>query len=81
MKPESLKKLREYPEFKELVGFLAGELKKADSLDGLDKLDIIERGHEAGVRFGVKERLTALLEPLLSDVDKPNGTDTNEYAM
>lgn len=82
MNPETIKKLREnIPEFLELIAYLTAELSKADSLEGLETLDFKERAYETGVRLRMKERLSAMLAPLVADVDKSLGVNPREYTV
>lgn len=81
MNPQTLKRLQEnLPELKELRMYLASEVKKADTLHGIEELPVDERSHEVSVRAGVKRRLETILTGLFP-VDTATGADPKEYAI
>lgn len=80
MSPKTVSKLHEgVPEFKELLAFLTSELAKCDTLEGLGELDFKERAYEITVRLRVKERLAAMLAPLLGVPETLARPNPEEY--
>lgn len=81
MNPQTIQRLKELPEFKELVAFIGAEASKLQGYDGLQDLSFTERAYEVSIRMRMKERLDAILQPLLGGVDKPAGVDPQEFVV
>lgn len=80
MKPETVQKLKQdVPELRELIAFLASEAEKLNTLEGID--DAIPHGIAVEVlsRKRAYQTLTAMLAPLIGDVQRLVGVDPQEY--
>ncbi len=81
MTPQTIQQLQERPEFKELLGFLASEASKLNTLEGLDKLTPDDRAVEATARLRAYETLSGILAPLVGGVDNLIGADPKEFVV
>lgn len=84
MNPQSVLKLREnIPELRELIQFLASELAKLNTLDGVAAADsedmVIAR--EVRARLIAHHTLQEMLSPLLMETDKTVGVDPSEFVV
>lgn len=82
MKPETVKRLQEnVPELKELITFLATELQKLSSIDGLRDIPRPEREIALEGRIWAYDTLTALLLPLITTSSTVMPSNPKEYAV
>ncbi len=63
MSEELIKKLKDYPAFKEFQLYLLQQINKLDSLDGLEHMTDKQAGEEAKVRSKAKNKLIDILIP------------------
>ncbi len=80
MKPETIKRLQEnIPELKELIGFLASEAAKLNTLDGLEAMTDKEQYEAVNGKIWAYKTITAMLAPLVGVQDTVIGVDPKEY--
>lgn len=74
MNDELIKKLNDFPAFKEFQEYIITQIDKLDTLDGLEKMSNEHAGEEAKVRSKAKNTLYTILLPFTNVVEKRQPT-------
>lgn len=78
MNPQLVKKLLENIDIKEFVAFIQEEIFKLNTLDGLNLFNNEDKVIEVTARLRAKEKLEAILDPLLNTNTNISGGSSNK---
>lgn len=75
MSDEDIKKLKEFPPFQAFEAFVASQIDSLNVLDDVRSLSNERVGEEAKARMLAKDKLYAILAPMLRIVDRRQPTE------